>query len=385
MGSPREFQDEFQRPELSLSAIKAAIPAECFKKNMRRSVMWMVIDFLVWAAAVLAYASFQTTTSYQSLPLAIQYLTMFAYWSVSGFYMWCLFVVGHDCGHGTFSNSEVVNAICGHLTHGAIMTPFWPWALSHNRHHLHHNHVAKDYSHIWTTQECDWNETMANLDQDFAKRKKELRSDAEASSFSELLVVFLVPPVAWFLYTVVGIFDGNHYLPLPGRLWRTSTTGDKLRCLVSTSVNTFFLIVFYSMCDSFARFCEMYVGSWFGFAFCLYAVTFLQHHGEDTKVYDGSTWTFVRGAFETEDRTYGAPLDMLHHHISDCHLIHHLFFRSVPHYNLRAATDALQAHLNKNKVGHLRKHKRSTWWFLELFHVRRKAWAADLVSTVKQE
>ena len=32
-------------------------------------------------------------------------------------------VIGHDCGHGSFSASPALNAICGHLCHTVIMVP----------------------------------------------------------------------------------------------------------------------------------------------------------------------------------------------------------------------------------------------------------------------
>ena len=61
----------------------------------------------------------------------------------------CIFVVGHDCGHGNFSESETLNDIIGHITHGSILVPYYPWQLSHRRHHMYHNHIDKDYSHPW--------------------------------------------------------------------------------------------------------------------------------------------------------------------------------------------------------------------------------------------
>lgn len=38
-----------------------------------------------------------------------------AYWAAQGTMFWALFVVGHDCGHGSFSNSKLLNSVVGEL------------------------------------------------------------------------------------------------------------------------------------------------------------------------------------------------------------------------------------------------------------------------------
>lgn len=73
---------------------------------------------------------------------------------------------------------------------------------------------------------------------------------------------------------------------------------------------------------------------WYGapalvYGWWLVAVTYLQHHNPHTLVYAEEDWKFAHAAFETVDRKFGWGIDTLHHHITDGHVAHHLFFTKV--------------------------------------------------------
>lgn len=49
------------------------------------------------------------------------------------------FVVGHDCGHRSFSKNKLVEDIVGTLMFAPLIYPFEPWRIKHNHHHAHTN------------------------------------------------------------------------------------------------------------------------------------------------------------------------------------------------------------------------------------------------------
>ena len=73
----------------------------------------------------------------------------------------------------------------------------------------------------------------------------------------------------------------------------------------------------------------------------LTTITFLQHTDWDVDRYSSAEWTWLRGAFGTIDRDYGAFLNFTFHHLTDSHVIHHLFSK-MPNYNAIRATQFLK-------------------------------------------
>jgi fatty acid desaturase len=74
------------------------------------------------------------------------------YWIAQGTMFWALFVVGHDCGHQSFSNSRDLNDLVGNITHASILVPYHGWRVSHRKHHGNHGHVENDESWHPTTK-----------------------------------------------------------------------------------------------------------------------------------------------------------------------------------------------------------------------------------------
>ena len=104
-------------PPFTLADIKAAIPAKCFEKNAVKSMAYLAWDVAVvvgLAAAALA------VNSWWSWPL---------YWIAQGTMFWALFVVGHDCGHQSFSNNKALNDLVGNITHSSILVPYHGWRV----------------------------------------------------------------------------------------------------------------------------------------------------------------------------------------------------------------------------------------------------------------
>lgn len=114
---------------LQLNNLKKAIPEAAFEKSILKSTLYMIFDFLMWGGALGLMWTLCHSSIWQTFSFWQQAAATLIYWNVTGFFMWCIFVIGHDCGHGTFSEIETLNDFVGHLTHGSILVPYFPWQV----------------------------------------------------------------------------------------------------------------------------------------------------------------------------------------------------------------------------------------------------------------
>jgi omega-3 fatty acid desaturase (delta-15 desaturase) len=127
---PKNELDERIFKVLDLGKIRKAMPAEVFEKSLTKATAYMVFDYSVWIGVIYLMKIISHTSYWQALPFWQKTLSAVLYWNISGFCMWCLFIIGHDCGHSTFSDNELVNDIIGHIVHGSIMVPYYPWQVT---------------------------------------------------------------------------------------------------------------------------------------------------------------------------------------------------------------------------------------------------------------
>ncbi|CAM9496096.1 unnamed protein product [Phaeothamnion confervicola] len=302
---PPQF-DIGAEPPFTLKDIRDAIPAKCFKKDAWRSVSYLFRDLAVVAGLAVGAGMLNNPLVW---PL---------YWAAQGTMFWALFVVGHDCGHGSFSNSKRLNDIIGHLCHASILVPYHGWRISHRTHHANHGNIETDESWVPMTksavEETDWTGKMARFNP---------------------IVMLLAYPFYLFLRTPGE--SGSHFDPKCD-LFVDSEAGD-----VKTSARWYagMLAVLAAVGAKFGFLflAKMYLVPYAINVMWLDLVTYLHHTDPEVPWYRGSAWNYMRGGISTRDRDYGI-INNIHHDIGT-HVVHHLF-PQIPHYNLCEATKAVK-------------------------------------------
>ena len=241
---------------------------------------------------------------------------------LQGTMFWALFVIGHDCGHGSFSRSRRLNSLIGHICHAPLLVPYHGWRISHRTHHTVHG-------------DADREETW------YPMTESEFRAMP-----AYVRVLRFTPMMLWlfpfYLFRRSPRFDGSHFHPR-SQLFRPSEKWDVL-------TSTFWFCAMLAALGAFAfaygplALVKYYVGPYLIFIAWLDLVTYLHHTDPDVPWYRGGEWSFAKGALSSVDRDYGF-VNEIHHNIGT-HVLHHLFI-NIPHYHLRRATEALAPHLGE--------------------------------------
>ncbi|GJN31142.1 hypothetical protein PR202_gb19502 [Eleusine coracana subsp. coracana] len=247
------------------------------------------------------------------------------YWAAQGTMFWALFVLGHDCGHGSFSNNAKLNSVVGHILHSSILVPYHGWRISHRTHHQNHGHVEKDES---------WHPLPQKLYNSLDFMTKKLRFTMPFPLLAFPLYLFARSPGK----------SGSHFNP-NSSLFQPNEKKD-----IVTSTASWLAMVGILAGLTFVmgpvQMLKLYAIPYLVFVAWLDMVTYLHHHGHEDKLpwYRGKEWSYLRGGLTTLDRDYGL-INNIHHDIGT-HVIHHLF-PQIPHYHLVEATEAAKPVLGK--------------------------------------
>ncbi len=246
---------------------------------------------------------------------------------------WALFVIGHDCGHGSFSRYKWLNNLVGHITHSFILVPYHGWRISHRTHHHNTGNIETDES---------WYPVSEAKYDDMKGWEKFLRFD---------LTLLLAYPLYLFRRSPERP-GGSHFHPA-SPLFRESEKWDVITSSICCAVMVG-LVAAGTFTWGWLWLVKFYLMPYLGFVVWLDLVTFLHHTDDEIPWYRGKDWYFLKGAISTIDHDYGLIND-IHHNIGT-HVAHHIFL-TIPHYHLIEATEAIKPVLGE----YYHKSDRSIW------------------------
>jgi len=313
-------------PKFTLKTIKDAIPAHCFERNFFTSMTHLITDLVL--IAVIFY--FGTWIGHPALPKWSSYVLYPLYWYAQGSVMTGVWVLAHECGHQSFSESEVANNTVGTICHSLLLVPYHSWRITHGKHHNN-------------TGSCDNDEVFAPATRaDWANEMLRETPIAQAWGIFIMLTVGWMPGYLVFNATGPAKYKGknaNHFSPTaaffePKEFW----------LIVQTDIAFFMAVGLLAYC--IARFGFLNVACYYLIPYTitnyhLVLITYLQHTDVFMPHFRGTEWNWLRGALCTVDRSFGPLLDHTFHHIVDTHVCHHLFSK-MPFYHAQEASQHIR-------------------------------------------
>ena len=226
-----------------------------------------------------------------------------------------LFVIGHDCGHRSFSNNKLLEEIVGTLVFAPLIYPFEPWRIKHNHHHAHTNKLGEDTAWHPLTKE-------------------------DLKEFG---------PVLWSVYSV--------FMASPLKCWasighwmayhfdrKKFTERQMPRVIVSWLAVAAFaggVLPLVALNYGWMAVVKFWLVPWLGYHFWMSTFTVVHHTAPHIAFNESEDWNAAKAQLSGSVHCdYPAWVDFLTHDIS-WHVPHHVSSK-IPWYNLRKATQSLR-------------------------------------------
>ena len=269
-----------------------------YQKPSLWRALWQVINTfgaygIVW---YLMYRSLEVSY-WLTIPLAV----------LAGAFLVRVFIIFHDCGHGSFFKSRMANDILGFIAGVLTFTPYYHWRWEHSIHHANAGHLDKrGTGDVWTMTVQEYLESS---------RWKRFAYRLARNPF----VLFGLAPL--FLFVVLQRFPKSK----ADKRERYSVYWMNLALLgMAVGLSWTFGITAYVLIQLTIQMVGGAAGVW---------MFYVQHQFEDVYWERGDNWDFTKAALEGSS-FYKLPkvLQWFSGNIG-FHHIHHLSPR-IPNYNL---------------------------------------------------
>jgi acyl-lipid omega-6 desaturase (Delta-12 desaturase) len=244
------------------------------------------------------------------LSLSVSYwLTLFFCVLTAGFMM-RLFLIQHDCGHGSFFDRREANDWVGRVIGVFTMTPYQVWRHSHAKHHATSGNLDR--------------RGVGDID---TLTVGEYRAMGRWGRLAYRIYRF---PLVMFVIGPAYVFILQHRLPIgfmkAGRMFWISAMGTNLAIAAMALAMIWFIgwkafvLVHLPICAISAS-----MGVW---------LFYVQHQFEDSYWADSHNWTLEEAAlYGSSHYDLPAPLRWITANIG-IHHVHHLYSR-IPYYKLQ--------------------------------------------------
>lgn len=305
----------FYNSPMNAKELRDLIPAKYFEISEARS--WGTLIRLLICLSIVLFLETK----------ADSFLALTLLWFFHGQILVGFFVLGHDCGHHSFSNSRLINQFVGLISLAPLGNGYFTWQRTHNTHHAKTQLKGVD---------IDWSSWLV------AKRK---------ITWSEPVrkIGYILPfGVFWFVFVNAirrGFEKSTFKEKFSNLVMWLSIIG--LYAVLYKNFGLWGLLKFHVVPATIA----MFTG---------YFLLTIQHANESAKWYSKKDWEFYKAQFgSTYDVRFPRLLEWFWLDIN-IHVPHHLF-PQIPWYHLRECSLILKQkfpeHYKERKIS----MKEITW------------------------
>ncbi|KAF9041637.1 fatty acid desaturase-domain-containing protein [Panaeolus papilionaceus] len=363
-----EYEARFVPPFLDLHD---AVPKELLQKNQLKAAYYVARDV---ALAALLYRFASSITPWAStdfggfVPSPLKKILVkssmwLLYWWFQGLesstWMLTRSCTGHDAGHTSLFNSNIINDTIGFILHSYLLIPYFAWKFSHNTHHKTTGSMERDENYVPYTR------SRVGLPDEKAATTRDYSEMFEETPLFTLFRMLVMQGFGWWLYLSQNTMGSpqhakgtSHFKP-SSSLYKDNQR--KYIVLSNMGVAAMVGILYYLGLEFFLWYYVvpyLLVNHWWVSSESTYRVilnscqtvmfTFLHHSDPTIPHYRKGKWTFLRGAAATIDRPLlGYFGRFFFHNISHDHVAHHFFLRA-PFYNGPKITEALKKALGED-------------------------------------